>query len=203
MGNLQTDEVTPLYIASGGNPHSEGGLLPEKRREKTRTRAKLGALGMLESLLEFREDIDDWKAENRLMQAYQEQASDMMVARDTLRRYVATIRNYSADDLVRWIENGAGFEHMETANTYAEIAKKTPKKLMDECIEYGDENGRVMTVDQLITHALGEQPRKDPVLYKMNNLFSQLGKFPHLLKWGVEKTSRFTLWLDAGREFLG
>lgn len=189
------------YIVTSS--HSEGGLLPEKRREKTRTRAKLGALGTLESLLEFREDIDDWKAEGRLMQAYQEQAADMMLARDTLRRYIGNIRNYSADDLTRWIEAGAWMDHIETANTLAEIAKKTPKQLMDECVDMGDENGKTMTVEQLTAHALGELPRKDTVMYRMNNLFSQLGKFPSLLKWGAEKTTRFTTWLEAGREFLG
>ena len=75
-------------------PHSEGDLLPVSRREKTRIRARLGALGELESLLEFREDMDDWKAEGLLMQAYAEQAADMMISRDTLRRKLATIRNY-------------------------------------------------------------------------------------------------------------
>lgn len=196
-------EVKPLYIATVGDPHSEGDLLPPARRNKTRTRAKLGALGTLESLLEFREDVDDWKAEGLLMQAYQEQASDMMIARDTLRRYIGTIRNYSADDLVRWVEAGAWMEHLETANTLAETAKKTPKQLMDEAVNLGDENGNTMTVEQLTTHALGEKPRKDTVFYRMNNLFSELGKFPLRLKWDTEKTGRFTKWLDAGREFLG
>lgn len=200
---MQTDEVKPLYIASGGNPQSEGDLLPHKRRFVTRARARSGALGTLESLLEFREDMDDWKAEGLLMQAYQEQAADMMIARDTLRRYIGNIRNYSADDLVRWVEAGAWMDHLEAANSLAEIAKKTPKQLMDEAVDLGDENGSTMTVEQLTAHALGEKPRKDPVLYRMNNLFSQLGKFPHLLKWGIEKTNRFTSWLDAGREFLG
>ena len=194
-------ETAPAYIVQ--LPHSEGDLLPPARRERTRARARAGAFAELESLLEFREDMDDWKAEGRLMQAYAEQAADMMISRDTLRRKLATIRNYSADDLCKWIENGISFEHMETANTLAEIAKKTPKQLLDECIELGDETGRVLTVDQLTSHALGEQIRKDSVMYRINNLFSELGKFPARLKWDVEKTTRFTKWLDAGREFLG
>ena len=181
----------------------EGDLLPQARREETRHRAKLGALGELESLLEFREDMDDWKAEGRLMQAYAEQAADMMLAKDTLRRKIATIRNYSAEDLVRWITAGAGFEHMETANTLYEMAKKTPKQLMDEAVNFGDGQGRVMTVDQLTAHALGEKPHKDKFLYRLNTVFSQLGKYPTLLKWNAEKTGRFTKWLEAGREFLG
>ena len=102
-----------------------------------------------------------------------------------------------------WITKGVSFEHMETANTLYEIAKKTPVQLLNECIELGDENGRVLTVDQLTTHALSGKPHKDKFLYRLNNVFSQLGKFPNLLKWDTQKTSRFTEWLEAGREFLG
>lgn len=182
-------------------PHlTEGDLLPPLRREKTRTRARLGAMGELQSLLEFREDIDDWKAEGKLMQAYQEQAEDMMIARDSLRRKMATIRNYSAEDLERWIEAGVGFEHLETANNLAELAKKTPKQLLDECITYGDETGRVLTVEKLMTLALGEQKR-EPALFRVNGLLSRLARFPDLLKWGNDKREKFTAWLDAGREF--
>jgi len=135
---------------------TEGDLIPHSRREETRLRAKQGALGELESLLQFREDMDDWKAEGRLMQAYAEQAADMMIAKDTLRRKIATIRNYSAENLVRWITNGVSFEHMETANTLYEMAKKTPEQLLNECIELCDGQGRVLTVDQLTAHALGK-----------------------------------------------
>ena len=62
----------------------EGELIPAARREETRQRAKLGALGELESLLEFREDMDDWKAEGRLMQAYAEQAADMIASANNI-----------------------------------------------------------------------------------------------------------------------
>ena len=185
----------------GELPHSEGGLLPPERRYITRTRAKLGALGELESLLEFREDMDDWKAEGRLMQAYQEQAEDMMIARDTLRRKMTIIRNYTPEDLYRWIENGVSFEHMETANTLAQLAKKTPKKLLDECIELGGHTGnKTMTVDELTAHALGEK-KQEPVLFRVNDLLSRLGKFPTLLKWDSSKSEKFNSWLEAGREF--
>jgi hypothetical protein len=124
----------------------------------------------------------------------------MMIARDSLRRKMATIRNYSADDLYNWIEAGAGQEHLETANTLAELAHKTPKQLMVEAVTLGDEHGKVMTVDQLTSHALGEQKR-EPALFKVNILFSRLGRFPTLLKWGAEKTERYTNWINAGMEF--
>lgn len=186
------------YAVSGGFPHCE--LIGRERFDRIQTRAKAGSLGELESLLEFRELMDEWKAEGVLMQAYKEWADGMMIARDTLRRRVATIRNYSADDLIRWIAGGVGFEHMETANMLADVAKKTPKQLINEALDLGDENGKVMTVDQLTAHALGEQKR-DPVFFRVNNLLSRLGNFPMLLKWGQDKTDKYNKWLEAGKEF--
>lgn len=186
------------YAVSGGIPHCE--LIGRERFDLIQKRAKVGALGELESLLEFRELMDEWKAEGVLMQAYKEWADGMMIARDTLRRRIATIRNYSADDLCRWIEGGVGFEHMETANMLADVAKKTPKQLINEALDLGDENGKVMTVDQLTAHALGEQKR-DPAFFRVNALLSRLGNFPMLLKWGQDKTDKYNKWLEAGKEF--
>lgn len=186
--------------AIGELPHSEGDLLPKERREKTRTRARLGALGELESLLEFRTDMDDWKAEGRLMQAYAEQAEDMSIAKDTLRRKMATIRAYSADSLTYWIENGVSFEHMDMANVLQDKARKPAKRLLDECITLGSAHGKVMTVDELTSFALGEK-KFEPAVFRATALLSRLGKFPELLKWGIEKAERYTVWLDAGREF--
>ncbi len=193
-------ETMPLYIAvaTGGIPHCE--LIGKKRFDTVRARAKAGALAELESLLEFRELMDEWKTEGVLMQAYGEWADAMMIAKDTLRRKIANIRNYAADDLYRWIEQGAGFEHLETSNTLAELAHKTPKQLMNEAVDLGDGNGKVMTVDQLTSHALGEQ-KHEPALFRVNALLSRLGRFPSLLKWGTEKTDKYNQWLEAGREF--
>jgi len=179
-------------------PHST--LIPADRLEIVRTRSRTGALAELESLLWFRENMDDWKAEHALMQAYSEYAEAMSISKDTLRRKMSTIRNYTADDLVRWVESGVLFEHIETANTLAELAKKTPKQLLNEALNLGGEYGKVMTVDELTTFALGEQKR-EPALFRVNTLLSRLGKFPLLLKWPQEKTQKFNEWMDAGREF--
>ena len=180
------------------SPHCE--LIGQKRYDTLRVRAKAGALAELESLLEFRELVDEWKAEGVLMQAYTEWSDAMMIARDTLRRKMSNVRNYAADDLYRWFEEGAGFEHLETANTLAELAKKTPKQLMNEAVDLGDQHGKVMTVDQLTSHALGER-KAEPALFRVNTILSRLGRFPLLLKWGDEKTNKYNQWLEAGREF--
>lgn len=179
-------------------PHST--LISTETLNLVKARARAGALGELESLLWFRENVDDWKGEGVLMIAYTEYADAMGVSRDTLRRKIATIRNYSADDLVRWIENRISFEHMETANTLAELAKKTPKQLLNEAMNLGDENGQPMTVDRLTAFALGEQKR-EPALFRVNTILSRLGRFPLLLKWSSEKTDKFNSLMEAVREF--
>lgn len=178
----------------------EGTLIPQKQLDIVRARAKSGALAELESLLWFRERVEEWKAEHVLMQAYADYSKAMMIAKDTLRAKLATIRNYSGEDLERWLEAGAGFLHLETANNLAEIAKKTPKQLMDEAVNLGGEHGDTMTVDELTTHALGEQ-KLHPVHFRVNALLLRLGKFPILLKWDDGKRKKFESWLEAGREF--
>ena len=168
---------------------------------EVRDRAKRGALEELESLLWFREHVEEWKAEKVLMRAYFEYAKAMMIARDTLRRKMAIIRNYAPDFLREMINSGVSWEHIETANLLAEKAKKTPKQLLVECVQFGDENGRVMTVEQLVTFALGETP-KHPFIARLGFIFEQLGKFPTRLGWDETKTSRYIAWLEVGREFL-
>jgi hypothetical protein len=175
-------------------------MLPTAQLELVRSRAQSGAFAELESLLWFRENVDDWRKEQVLMQAYKEYAEAMLISSDTLRRKMATVRAYPAEKLVLWISKGIGFDHIETANTLAELAKKDPAQLLDEAVELGNEHGKTMTVDELTVFALGEQKR-DPALFRVNTLLSRLGRFPDLLKWDGEKRAKFTVWLDAGREF--
>lgn len=182
----------------GGFPHST--MLPVAQLNAARRRAQQGALAELESLLWFRQNIDDFRAEKKLMQAYSEYAEAMMCAADTLRRKMAIIRNYTPEDLTRLIMAGVGFEHMETANALAETANKKPLQLLNEAVELGGENGRPMTVEQLISFALGEKPRS-PILQRVTFWMERLGKFPTLLKWDDDKSHRYQIWLDAGMEF--
>jgi len=175
-------------------------MLPTFQLELVRSRAQSGEFAELESLLWFRENVDDWRKEKVLMQAYKEYAEAMMISSDTLRRKMAAIRAYPPEKLVYWISKGAGFELIETANTLAELAKKEPMQLIDEAVELGNENGKTMTVDELTAFALGEQKR-DPALFRVNTLLSRLARFPELLKWDNDKRAKFTVWLDAGREF--
>ena len=97
-----TTASAPYSVQS---PHCE--LIGQKRYDTLRVRAKAGALAELESLLEFRELVDEWKAEGVLMQAYTESADAMMITTYTLRRKRSKVRNDATDDLYRWFEEAA------------------------------------------------------------------------------------------------
>jgi hypothetical protein len=199
---MTQDKITPVrgpFTDVWSDPQlDEGQVIPQKQLDIVHARAKSGALAELESLLWFRERVEEWKAEKVLMQCYRDYSKAMMIATDTLRAKMAQIRNYSADDLERWLENGAGFFHLETANTLAEIARKTPKQLMDEAVDLGNEKGETMTVDEMTVHALGEK-KLDPAFFRVNAVLSRLGKFPTLLKWDEAKRKKFESLMDEIR----
>jgi hypothetical protein len=163
-------------------------------------RARRGALSKLRSLLEFRDMVEDFRAENVLMQAYSEAAVIMVCSADTLRGDMANIRDYSEADLVRWITNKVSFDHMEKAHELAELAHKTPMQLLNECIDPGNAVGDTMTVRELQSFALGEQ-KIHPAVYRWNVIFPRLCNFPTQLQWNDEKSRRWQLWIDEGKEF--
>jgi len=166
--------------------------LPEPFRRDLHNRAMKGNALKLHNLLEVRVVVEDAKAEKfpPLMELYSEIAEELMCHPDALRADLATIRNYSPDCLAYWLKNKVSFDHIRTANELAEIAKTTPKDLLDKCIELGDENGNTMTVKQLEAFALGGVKR-DPIFFRIGALFSRLEKFPVLLGWDAEKSAEF------------
>lgn len=177
-------------------------LIPLTTLDRWRTRARRGALLKLKTLLEFRELVDEYRAEAVLMQAYREAAEAMLISPETLRDDMHKIREYPEMKLVYWIANGVSFDHLEKANALAEIAQKTPAALLDEAIDLGNASGETMTVRELVGHALGEvaQPMK-PFTYRRAVIWNQLGKFP-TDGWDDGKVSRFNEWREAGKEFL-
>jgi len=171
-------------------------------KARWQTRARRNAMVKLMTLLEFRALLDDARAEGYppLMELYAEGAEAMDCAVDTLRRDIATIREYPRGFLMYCIESGASFDHIETANQLAEIAHKAPKDLLYEAIDPGNATGETMTVKELQAHALGERPMPAP-MYWVNRLFTSIVGVPQRLNWDGEKTSRFHEWLEVGKEF--
>jgi hypothetical protein len=177
-------------------------MLPKELLDRLRERAYKGTVLKMANLLDVRGLIEDAKAEgNRvLMQMYGEIAEAMLVHPDTVRADLATIRNYSPEKLMYWTGSGLGFSHIETANTFGEMAHKSPMQLLDEAVALGGPNGKPMTVQELIAFSLGEQKR-EPAMFRVNALLSRLARFPDLLKWDTKKAGEFTQWMDAGRRF--
>ena len=166
------------------------------------TRARRGAMLKLESLLEFRDLLSDARAEGHppIMELYIEAAVPMMISSETLRRDIATIREYSRADLYRWLENGISFDHLDNANQLAEIAHKAPADLLNEAVDPGNATGETMTVRELQSYALGERPMPAP-MYWVNRLFDSLCKSPTRWQWSEEKAQRWSEWIDQGKEF--
>ena len=179
-------------------------LIPEAVRKTWRTRARRGALNTLKSLLEFRTLIvsEGYREEGVLMQAYREASEDMLVAPETLRDYMGKIREYSKDELIYWLNNGVSFDHLEKANSVAELANRTPAELLNEAVTVGNEKGKTMTVNEMVSFALGvvDKPKRN-IIYHFIPLYERLGKFPSRFKFDTEKTKRYMQWLDAGKEF--
>lgn len=175
-------------------------MIDQKTLSRWATRARRSAYNKLVNLLEFREMIPDFKAEGVLMEAYKEAGAAMMISPETLRRDIATIREYSKQDLVRWIRQGVSFDHLDTANSLYEIAHKSPKQLIEECIDPGNATGETMTVPELTAFALGER-EIHPAVYQVNVWISRLCNFPTVLGWADEKRARFDEVIKQLKEF--
>jgi hypothetical protein len=172
-------------------------LIPEKTLARWTAISRRSALGKLSTLIEFRELIDDARAEGILMEVYAEASAAMLCATDTLRHDIGVIRGYADDTLINWVSHGVSFDHIRTANELAEIAHKTPCKLLDECIDPGNGEGKVMTVAELEALALGEKKR-NPAAVQINYLFDRLGKLS--TGWDERKKAEFNVDLAAFRK---
>lgn len=187
-------EYDEVPFATVGVPHS---IIPAARRKRTRERARRGALSDLRSLLEFRKDMDDWKAEGVLMLAYAEQAEDMGLAVDTLRAKIYSILGFTDEDLKYWVNNRVSFEHFETARR---ICPDNPRQLLMDCIEKGNEYGNVMTVDEMETYHFGGKKRFTGSAVA-KNLISRLLNLKIVSRWGEDKRKEYYEWLKAGERF--
>lgn len=136
------------------------------------------------------------------MDAYREAAEAMLIHSETLRDLMGKIREYAPAKLKYWIRHGVCFDHFEKANLLAETAKKTPMQLLDECIELGNEEGKTMTVREMVAFTLGERRKNgNKAAFHWLPLYERLGKFPTKLGWDEGKTERWTNWLNEGKDF--
>jgi hypothetical protein len=119
-------------------------------------------------------------------------------AMETLRDYLGKIKAYSYEQLIYWIDSGMTFDHFEKANTHADAKHMTPKQLLDFAVE------EKMTVDEMVSFALGEQETPTKVSQAKRwfvKALDWLGKVPHRAEWDADKTERYTSWVKTGWEF--
>jgi hypothetical protein len=177
-------------------------LIPGGVLIKWRARARSSDILKLRNLIEFRALLDEFKAEGVLMQAYKEAAEAMMLAPETLRDLIGKVRSYPEEKLICWIEQGISFDHLEKANTLAEVAHKSPAQLLDEAVSLGNATGSPMTVRELTAHAMGEvQSSQRAFVYRRLIIYKQLSAWP-IDSYDDDKRARFAAWRDAGKEFL-
>jgi hypothetical protein len=178
-------------------------LIPTDKYNEWHAIAKRGARELLAILIEFRDVMmPDFKAEGVLMVAYAELAKCLMRSPDTLRDKIGNLRSYPSEKLLYWFDNDISFDHLDKSNQLAELAHKTPARLLDEAVTPGNAIGETMTVKELTSYALGEvaQPMKASS-YRLTVILNQLRKF-HTDGWEADKVTRFEEWREAGREFL-
>lgn len=182
-------------------------LLPVEFGKRLQSRARKSTALKLDNYLELRDFIGE--NEDKILSigwmAFYKEAGDWMdSAGETVRKNLTIVRNYPDEKLKQWISNGLSFDHIERANELQNVKEchYDAAQILDAAFQLGGSDGKRMTVDEMETFALGEKDRTGGVGRLFSSLLHKLGEFPSKFKWDSEKTSRFTQWLDAGREFL-
>lgn len=172
-------------------------LIPAEKLSTWHTRATAADNLILENLLDFREFYDELKAEHgTLMQAYAEAAQANRMSRETFRDKFGLVKRFQDNDLREWFMRGISFDHLDKAPSLAEISKRTPAEVLNFAAA---EN---MTVEQMVNWVCEEQGKeRAPLMFHFENEVKRLCKFPTLGNWDAEKTGRWNLWIDAGKEF--
>jgi hypothetical protein len=137
-------------------------ILPEKLLEKWRKTFTRRAVDKLEALLELRDILREMKDEGEqcIMQAYKEAAEVMRYSPETLRHAIADLREYDADRLRFWIANNITYETIRTVNSLEsyDMLDVPPAQILDEAVNLGNGEGKTMSKNETVAHALGSKP---------------------------------------------
>ncbi len=130
-------------------------IIPQILFDALRDAAQFRNESKLDSLLMLRDFLAEWHGCTD--DAIDDAATAMLVSKATVRRNLYCIGSIPACNLHKYIEAGMGFDHLYRAqSTYQRAHYETPEQLLDAALEHGNENGNVMTADELMTFALGE-----------------------------------------------
>lgn len=173
---------------------------PPEARAETRSRARASAKETLDLVLIWR----DMKAEiphGAVGIIEREYAADMMISASTLRRKIASVRNWEAWQLEELMNAGVAWEHFQIAIDLAETAKKTPMQLLGEAVSLGNAHGDTMTVEEMTAHALGERAPR-PETFSAIGWISRLAELPQRLNWDSERAEKLRGLLEQIKELM-
>lgn len=169
-------------------------LIPADFGEKLQGLARKATKAKLQLLLEIRDfaeenyekiEVTGWQ------NFYKEVSLWTNYSWHSIDKGLDTIRSYETKKLHYWTDNGLSFDHIENANWAQNQCTMYGDQILDAAIELGNENGKVMTVDEMLTFALGGNIQKPEVYPLVNTLSKWLTKiplkFPH---WEPSKVSR-------------
>lgn len=172
-------------------------LIPTTTGETLRTRARKGRMMKLENLLDLRDLLKEYEVEKVKinMEAFYQEASDWMDTEPSnVRDGLGIIREYTKEYLYLWINKGLTFNHIATANwlaTVEDCKHKEPIHLLNDAIRLGGENGERMTVNEMITYALGEKVPRPRTFAFVKVLSNWIVEIPQKLGWTNDKRQIF------------
>jgi hypothetical protein len=201
------DPFTEMRVTEQDEVSEAVKLLPVELGKKLQTRARKSTSLKLDNYIDLRDFISE--NEEKILavgwMGFYEEAGDWMdYSGETIRKNLTIIRSYPDDKLREWVKNGLSFDHIERANDLQNVkeCQYDAAHILDAAFQLGNKNGTRMTVTEMETFALGEKDRTGGAGRMFRSILQQLGDFPNKFKWDGEKTSRFRLWIEAGKEFL-
>jgi hypothetical protein len=171
-------------------------------RTEWRKRSLLDAHHLIKSLYELLEIMSDFPARDpRRGMAIKEFAECYGKAEATVRDYLEKIKPYTYVFMVNAIHAGFTFDHFEKAQMYASAKQMTPPELITACLDMGNGEGKIMTVDEMTSFALGEKDTTGADSRNFRKWYDKLVQLPTAYKWDAEKKLRYLDWLKIGWEF--
>lgn len=166
-------------------------MISEEMLNRWQRNAIAGNAALLDNLLEFKDEFEgEVVRHGDKMQLYEEASAANCLSDSRFRQLYYLVLRYTEkgdNDIAYWLTKGLGWEHLDEAPSLADQTGRTAKELLDEAIEIGGKNGRVMSVKEMRNFALGETQKK-----KVKNGY-HIEKFVNVL---VKNCIKFLGWTD-------
>lgn len=169
-------------------------LIPDVLGRELRTNARQSKLLKMENflkLLDFIEENMD-KIEAQGWENFYEEAGDWMdYSAASIDKNLDILRPHTPENIRRWLKGGLGFDHIEKANAWQGFCQMDAAQILDGALDFGNGNGKRMTVLEMKAFALGERTPLPPTYNFVNTLSKWMVSMPRRLGWGKEKAEAF------------